>query len=113
VYEQCGRRPQRATGDDQEIAEQDVGIDVGLGNADRQRDTGKAQAEAGPLRRAQPLAEERSGVEKHRRTRGRGKQKAAIDQHELDAEDDACYQVRPQRAVALEEPDSTQPPDDQ
>jgi len=40
-------------------------------------------------------------------------QKAAVDQHELDAEDDACYHARPHRAVAVEEPDSTQPPDDQ
>ena len=49
-------RPQRAAGDDQEVAQQNLRIDIGLRDADRQRDTGKTQAQPAPLRCAQPFA---------------------------------------------------------
>jgi hypothetical protein len=72
------------------------------------------------LRRAQTFAEEqigaegdeeRRGIEKHHRARRRGKQQAAIDQHEFDAEDHARSQACAQGAVALEQFYAAQPRD--
>src|ERR1019366_7308917 len=118
LYNQRRRRPQRAAADDHQIAQQHIGIDVGLGNADRQRDANEAQGKTAPLRRAQPFAEkqiraerdeERGGIEKHHRTRRRRQQQAAIDQHEFDAEYHARAQSGAQRAIALEHFHAAQP----
>jgi hypothetical protein len=63
------------------------------------------------LHAAQPLAEkaigaerdeERRSVEKHHRAGRRGKAQAFEDQHEFEAEDEACQQAGTERAVALE-----------
>ena len=118
--DQRGGRPQRAAGDDQEVAEQDLGIDIGCGTPIASATPAKLRARPPHCRRPQPFAEkqigaerdeERRGVEKHHRARRRRKHQAAIDQHEFDAEDDARHQAGPQRAVALEEFHPAQPAD--
>src|SRR5579872_4225021 len=67
--DQRGRRPQRSAADDQQIAQQHLGIDVGLRNPDGQRHAEEAQGKSAPLDQAEPLAQHLVGPERDEKRR--------------------------------------------
>src|SRR6516225_6426406 len=58
-------RPQRPAADDHQVAEQHLGIDIGLRNPDRAGHTKKTQGKSAPLCRTQPLLQHLVGAECH------------------------------------------------